>query len=317
MIIKHITFFLLILFIFSSVVTAQSKYSIGISPNMAEVDINPGEQKMIAFSIVTQSTETIFVDLKTSPGSINFFPGSRYKDKIHNYSEQAVHEWLTPTESPIEIIPNPDATTPNIRGWKTVSLLLDVPQEIEPGYHLINVMPAPAVSSDDMQAGGTRLVAVVSFNVLFKVPGEATRKGKILDTVLKNYRSTEFDLSTFFKNTGTVTMTARAIQHLYDINGTYLGEFKSSKHKVAPGSTTVMSAPVRLALAEGNYSVLTTVDYITNQTEKYANVTVSEDLLHITGRLIVEKEQIPFTLILLIIIIILVIIVIYKYKKSD
>lgn len=310
--------FLLVILLASAVSLGDSKYSIGVSPGIVQLDgIEPDEQKVVKFFVITQSEEPLVLNMEISNGNMDFFSRSGYESYINNYSEQSTDGWLKSTENPVKINPSDNSGLPEtIKGWKEISLLLDVPENAEPGYHLINVRPAPSVDKTSPGKVGTILIASVSFSVLFRVNGDASRQGIILDTVAENYRGSTIDLNTFFKNTGTTTMTIRATHKIYNSNGTELGTFLSPKETAAPQQVKKIFTPVRLDMPPDNYTISTKVNFITGETEKRTE-------LKITGQPLAPKEVaaearvFPITLIILVIIIIVTAYVIYRNYRGD
>lgn len=289
------------------------EYSVGVSP--AVVDTGPlerGTSKIIRFYINTVSDETLLVHLEPIDGNFDFFGRDSYKALKQNYSEEYVKSWAEFLSNPVELKPNNETVAPGyVRGRREINFLLNVPENADPGYHVLKVLPTPKVLSENLGPVGSGVVAVTAVNVLFSVPGEAHRNGVILDVVpdVFSYFGENIGINTHFQNTGTLSIIARSVNKIYDRNNTFITEVVSGREMFAPQEKRALKAPFSTSgLIEGNYRIETVVDYTTDSVSK--NTTMS---LHPTQVVTVSTSEFPFWVVILIIIVILIIL----YYKID
>jgi hypothetical protein len=276
-------------------------FSIGVSPPVVEAgEIGPGEQKIIKFSIFTVSTDPLLVYFGTDNSSMRFFDMG-YTELMANFSEEATSSWLEFPNNPVEI---DTASRIAGRGWKEVTALLHVPDNAEPGYHVIHVRPMPTVFQQGAAPAGAGVVAVTRVSVLFNVKGEARREGIILDTTTSGFSKGRFSLNTFFQNTGTVTLYAQATTSLYKKNGTFVNYFQSTWEYAKPGSIKIFTIPA--SADEQEYDTTSLVKYTTGEATK--NGTITLPLVETTAKSVEQpKEGWPWYIILIIIIIVAII----------
>ena len=298
---------LLAFLVLANLSIAGTRFSVGVSPSVVTLDnVESGSGKIVNFYIVTIYDDPLLVNLQAEQGSIDFFQAG-YATFLVNYSEQDVSSWAQFFNNPVELIPATTGDTSTLKGWREIDFLVDVPRNAEPGYHLLNVKPLPTVPEESVGGeAGTMLVAVTSLNVLFNVPGEAKREGVILDTNAENGY-----ISTYFKNTGTVTISATASQKIYDESGKHIADWRSPKELLIPGETRVFRNRFS---SIGKYTVSTTVNYITGSAFRNSTVVVAA----ITG-MVAGKEETPWLtiLIILIAIISIILIAIFIYRRTS
>jgi hypothetical protein len=287
-------------------ISHAADFSIGVSPPVVEVgDIEPGEQKIVKFSIFTVSDEPLLVYFSVENSSMRFFDLG-YRELMSNFSEEPTSSWLEFPSNPVEI---DTQTRVAGRGWKDISVLLKVPENAEPGYHVVHVLPKPSVFGAGGAPAGTSVVAVTSVSILFNVKGDARREGIILDTTAGGASGRSFSLNTAFQNTGTVTLYAQAITSLYK-KGALVNEFQSVWQYVLPGSVKVFTAPA--SADEREYDTVSTVGYTTGRDVKNGSITIP--FLETTAKAAEQpKEGWPWYIILAIIILIIAAIILYRW----
>jgi hypothetical protein len=247
-----------------------AEFSVGVSPNTVEVgDAEPGEQKIVKFSIFTVSEEPLLIYLEKESGSFDFF-GRGFTEFMPQFSEERIDPWIDFLNNPVEIDTSGNRTAD--RSWKDVSMLLNIPKNAEPGYHVFNVIPRPTIYGEPNAPIGTTIVTISKISIIFRVKGNAERSGMILDTTAHSYTGNDMLLKTFFQNTGSVTIYTRAKNTVYDENGTLVGEFLSPRDYVKPHTTYTFETPVRQKISEGAYRVVTTVDFTTDSATKDSSI---------------------------------------------
>lgn len=313
----RLSFILILIFsilLISPILSAAVDFTVGVSPPILYLgEVDKDSTNIVKFYLVTPSTEPLLVYLKPEMGRLDFFSKDQYKGLISNYSEENVISWAEFLKNPVEILLGNETLKTaggEIRGWREVSFLLNVPKDAEPGYHLIRINPIPTIPSEVIGQAGTRVVAITSVAVLFKVPGDARREGIILDVVSGGYVGNRFEIDTYFQNTGTTTISAKASQNIYRDNTSVAGPTSSSE-LVKPGEVKVLRTflPAN-EVSLGDYYVTTTVSYTTGYASKNSTITVSQPPVAV-----IKPEVFPWWAIILIIVIVAIAICIYKWYK--
>ncbi|MEM7826547.1 MAG: hypothetical protein QW451_02885 [Candidatus Aenigmatarchaeota archaeon] len=303
----------LMIFLITIQPTLAVDFTVGVSPAVIDLgEVEAGSTKIVKFFLVTPSTEPLLVYLEAEEGNLDFFSRDQYKQLVFNYSEEPTANWVEFLSNPVEIKPSNESLrigAGEIKGWKEISFLLNVPEKAEPGYHLVKVKPLPRVPSEAIGQAGARVVAITSVSILFKIPGEAKREGVILDVTQGKYFGDRLEINTYFQNTGSVTLSAKAFQSIF--NGNELIENLTSPFQfVKPGEVAILKTFLPLnKISPGKFEVFTTVDFATNSTSKISTLTIE-------ALPIVEKpeEIFPWWVVILILIL-LISIGIYKWYK--
>ena len=274
-----ITFAVFFVFLAQISYAADDRLFVGVSPPIVDLgEVERGTTNVVKFYAVTVSEDSLLIYLKCENGRLDFF-NSRYTEAVFNYSEENTAVWVRFLGNPVELRPQNETiktSYESIKGWREVSFLLEVPMDAEPGYHLIKVTPTPAESGTTPGTVGTRIIAVTSVNVIFKVPGAAERKGVILDTVAEGYNGNNLGINTYFKNTGTDTITAKAIQRVYDMNDSFVNEIYSSTEYIRPKEVKSLNSSLPLTgLSLSDYKVFTSVSYTTDSSYKNSTISIS------------------------------------------
>jgi hypothetical protein len=276
-------------------------FNVGVSPSKIDIgNVNAGDQKIAKFDIFTVSDEPLLVYLGSESGRFDFF-NVGYKEMMDSFSEEQTSSWAEFIKNPVDI----DTTTRKAgRSWTEVTVLINVPKDAEPGFHVLYVVPTPATYGKVEAPIGTMIVSIAKIPIMLNVAGDARREGVILDSTAHGYSDGRFKMKTFFKNTGTVTIYATARNQIYDMNRTLMGEYDSSGASVAPGATAVLEAPVNQKFSEGDYNADTIVKFTTGQAEKTGAISLRGNA--ITAEAPAETQ--PWWLIILIIAAVIVII---------
>jgi hypothetical protein len=306
-------FFIFSILLLTSISLA-AELIVGVSPPVLNLgEIERGTTKIVKFYLVTPSSEPLLVSLQSEKGNLDFFTRDEYKNILFNYSEEEVSGWVEFLKNPVELAPSNETLQTKggvIKGWREISFLLNVPKNAEPGYHLVRINPYPSVPSEVLGQAGARVVAITSLSVLFNVPGDARREGLILDVVPGKYIGDRLEINTYFKNTGSVTISAKAIQTILK-NGEAITTLSSSTELVKPNETKILKSLLPLdGISFGDYNVITSVSYTTGSTQKNSTLTISPPLLPTFA----PPPAFPYWIIILIIIIAIAI-GIYKWYK--
>ena len=293
--------------------------AIGVSPSIIDLgNIERDTDELVKFNIISPHGEKILVYLEIGGGNFNFFSGEKYGSLSSNYSEENPIPWLKVLNNPVEMKEtDEDLANGNVRMTKEVDLILKIPKDAEPGYHLLSVIPTPKIRNDVTGQVGTQMVAVSPIRILFNVPGEAMREAKILD--ISSVRSGDrLRLDTYLLNSGTVTISARATEILIrDEEGNLVGSSTSNVEYIMPGEIKTLKAYVPFdGIEPGTYNVFVDVDYMTGSTRLNSVIKITEAATEkMTGD--VYKPEIGFNWWFLIIpLFIILAILIYRWLKS-
>lgn len=313
--ISSLTIFFVIFFVLFSIISFAAKsFNVGVSPGILNLgDLKLDSTKLVDFYITTPSEETILVKLEPEKGNLDFFNKPDYKNLIYNYSEEDATFWVKVINNPVEIKPSNETLKTLggvIKGREQISFLIDVPKDAEPGYHLFYIKPIPSIPSESIGAVGGRVVAVTAVGVLLNIPGYALRKGTILDIETGNYVGNSLELKTYFQNTGTITISASAIQRIYDENGEIIKELYSGKTYVKPKEIkTFLTFLPTAGLSLKDYNVFTIVEYTTDKAEKSSVIKLISPP---PTALAAKREEVLLIPLLIIISIFVVFIIIYR-----
>ncbi|MEM5829353.1 MAG: hypothetical protein QXU15_01220 [Candidatus Aenigmatarchaeota archaeon] len=302
-----------VILLFSIPQALAVEFTVGVSPNILDLgEIEAGSTKLVKFFLVTPSSEPLLVYLEPENGNLDFFSRDQYNQLLFNYSEEEVTSWVEFLSNPIELKPANETLKTRggeIRGWREISFLLNVPREAEPGYHLLKIKPSPYVPSETLGQAGARVVAITSVTILFNLPGEIRREGVILDVTPGKHLGDRLEINTYFKNSGTVTISAKAFQGVFK-DGELIENLTSPIQFVKPGEVAILKTFLPSSkISSGEFLIATTVSYTTGSASKNSTLVIK------AAPPIIEKP-VEFPLwIVIIILIVLIAVLIYKWYK--
>jgi NADH:ubiquinone oxidoreductase subunit 3 (subunit A) len=303
-------FFLLFALLSFFTVSNAVEYSVGISPPLVDLgEVEPGSTQLVKFFIVTRSDEPLLVKLDPQEGNMDFFSRDAYRKFIHNYSEQQVVGWTEFLSNPVEL----EAADADSRGQREINFLLDIPEDAEPGYHVLMVRPTPSTVRGDAGPVGAQIITLVLLNVVFKVAGEAERNIDMVSIEPGEFASVDnkIGIYTVVKNTGTVTSTTMLIQKMFDLDGNLVGESRSNKFKLRPYETRNVRVVFSSIPVEGDYRIQTIMDFVTNATSVDSTISLYPTF---TAFAIAEPSE-GFPLVYIIVIIIILALAFYYYRS--
>lgn len=295
--------------------SSAAEFQVGVSPSVVDLgDVDPGSVQTVKFNVVTPSTDPLLINLQAESGGLDFFGSSKYGSLLDEYSEEDVVPWVNFIQNPFELSTSDvsPSSPPGARGWREISFLIQIPRDAEPGYHTVKIDPIPSTPSESIGGAGARIVAVTSVTVIFRVRGDASRSGLILDVVRGNFVGTGLEMNTYFQNTGTVTVSARTAQRVLQ-NGTEVARASSGMDYVAPGSTkdfiTLLPAA---SVPPGDYDVSTEVSFETGSSSKNSTMSVYQVAPAIAARQ--QAEEFPWTIVaVLILVVVIISVLIYRW----
>jgi len=286
----------------------SAQVTVGVSPPVLDLgEINRGETKIGKFNIITSTQSTLIVRLEAARGKADFFTPSNYWQYLSNYSEEDTKTWISFVSNPVELEPTNIPGT-SIKSAREVTFFLSVPEDAEAGYHTAYIMLDPKSAQQSTKPISIR--TVFPLTILFKVPGQAIRDGKIYDTTFLGVSSDTTYFNTVFQNTGTVTMmiTSGKIRIYNSSDEVAVADLPSTY--VKPGEIKNIRSLVNRALPPGEYRLQTIVYFSSGYAEKNSTISITEKPLIAKP---IEKQRFPWW----IIIIILVMLLAYYWYKRD
>lgn len=263
------------------VAPAAAQFNFGVSPSSIVEDEphGPGDTFYGRFFVISSSDEDIDISIASRPGALGDLrtikPGA-----ARNFSAQ-------PCEGCIEFLQYDSRLTERdraldeagtIRRWEQIEFFVNLPEDIEPGYHLLELTPHPERAGP---GGSVGLVSTASVPVVFHVPGEVVRSGRVIGIRTGDRTLEEQELEATFYNTGTVTMqvNARFIIPGDGENVTYA----AGSGRIAPGEETRFSAMVDAHRLNTSTPVTATVSYRTGEAAVTRPVQARREVT-VTGR---------------------------------
>jgi len=278
--------------------------SIGTAPGVMDLGVlQPGKTYYFKFYLVSTFPSDVIVDLAPIDAHIDIYYRNvtdRYNFISSEASQRDISSWISFQQNPVlvsqsnaKLVYLPDGKVVRAHGEATVKLT--IPKDADPCYYAEGINLAPRVAS--VGAGvGTSTIAVTRFLFVFKVAGDAERKGRIVN-VLADSASPGARIDTLFKNEGTCTMLVRVNPlSVYDEYGSPLLNLSSGWVRVKPGDTAILSSYWHDA-KPGTYETQVRADYITGYAYFSGTVEVPETIT------VAKKEvkKFPWWLILLLI----------------
>lgn len=261
----------LLLAAFVPAAAAQSM-DIAVSPPRLDAgELQPGDGVVEQFTVLTDADADISIALDTRTGSLRTFRRLR-PDAADRFSAQDCSgcvEYLSGggelPEQDEELSGGGQATD----RWQTVKFFLDVPDDIEPGSHLLELTPQPTVPG----RGAVSVASTARVQLLFTVPGEAVRSGKIIGLRAGDNVAGEQRIAGTYYNNGTVTTAADFSFTVETADGSRT--VNAGGATVAPGETATFTASVDTGRVNDSFPVTASVDYGTGAATSAATLTVA------------------------------------------
>jgi hypothetical protein len=313
LVLKALAVFVAVSLLSTAAFAAQS-FTVGVSPGIINLgNLDRETTKTVDFYVTTPSDETILVKLESQRGDISFYEKANYREFISNCSEEDSTSWVSIINNPVEIRPSNDTILGSgVKGKEVISFLLDVPKNAEPGFHVLYISPLPSLPSETIGNVGSRVVAVTSLGIVLNVSGNAIRRGTILNTETGSYVGDRAELKTYFQNTGTVTITAKVTNRIYNESGV-IKELSSETQYVKPREIRTFTTYIPKDVLKAKYDVYTQADYTTGTAEKSSSI----DLTAVSALIIAprQEEGIPYALLAAMAAIIIASVIIYRRIK--
>ncbi len=268
------------------VVPAAAAVSLGTAPGVMNMgELKRGKNHVVPFYLITTSSSPLLASLSVREPKHYLYARNHTRDDgsyrfipLHA-SGEAVQDWVSFQRDQVLVDPSREqvVTTQDgtIKYNKKATMLVEVPEDADPGYHAYEVGLSPQLSSGSGGLGITT-IGVTRPVFIFRVPGEARRSGTI-QGVTAGRRKGKARIDVLFRNTGTVTMRVRVPSlKVYNETGYQVARLRTGTTRVAPGETTILKTywtdddPNQ----QKQRRVEATVDYGTGRTTETATVTV-------------------------------------------
>lgn len=242
---------------------AAAQFNVGVSPSsiVEEEPVQPGTSFHGQFFVISSSDENIDVSIKTAPGRISDLRALR-PDAATNFSAQPCPDCIEFLRAGGRLLeqdqPLDDAG--NIHRWRRIEFFVTLPNDIEPGYHMMEMTPRPTRAGP---GGSVGLVSTAAVPLVFRVPGTAVRSGRVIGISAGERTAAQQEVVATFYNTGTVTMQVSTAFQVpgEDGNRTYAG----GAQRVAPGEEARFSAFVEADRLNASTPVTATASYTTGE----------------------------------------------------
>lgn len=245
---------------------SAQKFQVGVSPAFLDLgEVERGSSNLASFNVLTSSEESFLVDVKVAKSHVDFFKGE-WAGYLKYFSEEDASSWVHFMSNPVYLDTPPDNQAGGIRKAEAINFLVNVPENAEPGYHVVEISPTPRVPGG--MGGGIDVVTITKINVMFRVKGDAVRSGTILDASSRQ-ASAGTRIDVYFHNNGTVTISAKAdVIEVHDSEGKLAGTMTSSKEYIAPGQMVRLNSLLPDALNPGRYTASIDVNYYSGHSRK-------------------------------------------------
>ncbi len=306
--------FSIIILLFIVIFSTQSyALSIGTSPGAVDLGtVQRGKSYPIKFYLLTDSEKDIIVHLSYIPVHLDFYTRNHtlmYRFYPSNSSQEDISSWIKFTRNPV-VVSRSASTNINfpgsvVKGSKEVIVMLNIPEDAEPGYHAGSISISPSLSTK-MGVTGAATIGITRFVFVFNVEGPAKREGRVIDVEAQKVANNKIKINTLFQNTGTDTVLAAASTKIYDEFGRLITTLGSGYVYVKPGMIGIIPQYwIDPNIKAGDYRVETTVNYLTGYASKETTIKIPEVVIP-TPRI---EKPFPWWLLLLILILIGIIII--------
>lgn len=253
-------------------VPAAAAQELSVTPPTVEEGVQEaGDQFYGQFRVYTATDREMRYSLSARPGDRNAFRNVK-QDELARFSEQDCSGCIQflqeggALDEQDRALSSAGAETDR---WETVGFVVEVPEDADPGYHLIEVVPRPEIAGQ----GSVNVVSTAAVPIVFRVPGEAERSGKIIGVRAGSHYDGGQTVEATFYNDGTVTVRAG---FRFVINRTD-GQRRvgAGGERVAPGESATFSTRVDDDLVNDTFEVRAVADYGTGDASASAALSVA------------------------------------------
>lgn len=279
--------------VFAASTALVAGFNFGITPTTAEKGVQErGDRFYASFYIISRENSDIDVEVQTAPGTFRHFKQLQPK-KIDQFSEQACTDCFTFLKGDGTVTDRGSLSSAgnSVKRWKPVEFFVDVPKDMEPGYHMMQVTPQPTSGGS---AGAVGIVSTASFPVIFRVPGDAVRSGKFLGIHAGRNNGENQEVVATFYNTGTVTIGADVDLIIETLEGNKT--FDAGRKTVGPEETATFNTYVSADMLPENktFSAYAVADYNTGNATDTATVKQQQETMTPQAQVIKRQTETPY-----------------------
>ncbi len=314
---KYIKLIFGIMFFCMLIINISFPIGIGTIPGVLDLgEVKRGQEIIGTFYITSTLNRPMKIALEyRDPHTTIYYKEKRRSVNGYDFipaeaSEESIREWVEFPKSTVLINPKEVHTINTKQGTikynSEFRFIVKIPEDAEPGYHAGSINLVPTLGRERGQGTSISTIGIVRPLFVFKVAGNAIRKGRIIYVDAKRLDKNTVRVDVLFKNEGTVTITGRLINLVvYDDYGYRTGNIAlRTSSKVKPGETVVLSAIWRnkKGIKSGSYHVDAVVDYITDKAEYTGYIKVVDKIYVPSEGKVIEKKprKIPWWFLLII-----------------
>jgi hypothetical protein len=254
-------------------VSNVSAVSVGTAPGVYDLgELKPGSNVAFRFYLMTNSANDMLVSLGYAPVHQEMY--SRMQTTIYRFipaeaSEEDISSWVEIPRNPLLLSPARSKVV-YLSGGGVVNaneeadIILHIPENADPGYHAGSIALNPQVVARGAGTG-VLTIAVTRFVFVFRVAGDAKRRGEVTAMIGDRTDEQEAKVDVLFKNTGTCTISARVIElKLFNKFGEQVATLSSGMSIIRPNMIEPMTCGwFGESVKPGTYRAEVKVDYVT------------------------------------------------------
>lgn len=312
------TYLVVLVFILPLFSTIVSGIAIGIAPSLTNFEATPGNSYRIEVIIDVRGEGKIPIKLKCSEIDLSAAREDVLKFNLSQTSEENVCSWLTFLEREI-IVEDTEGSVwvggKQIPADKVTYAIINVPKDVEPGYHLGHIDLLPRVEATG-KGYGVGIITSASSTFVINVKGNAIRSAKPINFLASWVDENRLRVNTIVENNGTVTMRIR-VDDLQLIRDNLTIKFPSSSLLVKPKQIAYIPSDIIQKVEPGDYKVKAKINWLSGSTELEGMVRVPLPVKFPTAKAVeVAKPKVPIYIFLTPIIILIAIILKLRGRKK-
>jgi hypothetical protein len=254
-------------------VSNVSAVSVGTAPGVYDLgELKPGSNVAFRFYLMTNSQNDMLVTLGYAPVHQEMY--SRMETTLYRFipseaSEEDISAWVEIPRNPLLLSPARSKVV-YLSGGGVVNaneeadVILHIPENSDPGYHAGSIALNPQVVARG-QGTGVLTVAVTRFVFVFRVAGDARRRGEVTAMIGDRTGEQEAKVDVLFKNTGTCTLSATVSElKLFNKFGEQVATLSSGTSIIRPNMIEPMTCGwFGDSVKPGTYRAEVKVNYLT------------------------------------------------------
>ena len=249
--------------------------------------VYPGKDYAIEYYIISNIPEKIMLDFYYVDPHNDIYSDERstnYPFDADKASQEPIGDWIEFTEDPMLLLPGVRThvvlpTGRTVTYSEKINIVLHVPKDAEPGYHVGTLGMTPLFEFSGGAAGGMSTLAITRVYFSFYVEdedAEPLRLGEISSIQAERGNGVvRFDVLFYNKGTDTVLASVSNLK-VYDDSGGNTYDFVSGSRYVKPKEMVVFPLYSYDKKIRGDYKAEATVSYITGHATKESQLTIPD-----------------------------------------